>query len=511
MAVRRALRSIGWTELTVTEISDATQAVAALLLGGFDCAFMDYHLPQGTAQEMVEQVRAAGVRTPIIVLTGQGDEQIAVNVLKAGASDYIAKSNLTSDHLQKSLRHVLRVRKAEEESEAARDDLSYVAAASSALAASLDLEETVAATLTIVLKRLADYVALYLRDESTGELQRVGSLHRHPECRQRRDEWLDEHRVQMGERWMADYLGDAAHASFRCFEGESAPIATLATPLRARDQDLGLLVMVREPATAAHSTREIELAQGIAHRCALALDNARLYRLAQEATQMREAFLSIASHELRGPITTMQGYAELLLRRYARDDERERRLITTLHGQARRLNVLLESLLDISRIERGQLNIQCAEVDMAALLTRMVEDLRLTTPAQAIELTVTPADDYTLEADELRLEQVIRNLVQNGIKYSPAGEAVRITLARTPDEIVLRVEDSGVGIPPAALPNLFQRFYRVPGPASERFKGAGLGLYVVREIVTQHGGHIAVESQEGVGSCFTVSLPLRRL
>jgi signal transduction histidine kinase len=165
------------------------------------------------------------------------------------------------------------------------------------------------------------------------------------------------------------------------------------------------------------------------------------------------------------------------------------------------------SLLDLSRIETGQLSIERAPVDLNTLIARVVEEVQPTLDRHPVELHL-PAQTLTVTGDALRLEQVVQNLVQNAAKYSPAGGPITVELAAEDGSARLAVTDRGIGIPAAAIPQLFQRFYRAPNVETHQIAGMGVGLFVVREIVGLHGGAVDVQSTEGAGSTFTVRLPL---
>jgi signal transduction histidine kinase len=230
---------------------------------------------------------------------------------------------------------------------------------------------------------------------------------------------------------------------------------------------------------------------------------------AEAAVQTRDVFLSIAAHELKTPLTSLSGNAQLLQRRWTRAgaDERDLRAVGVIVQQARRLNQLLGMLLDLSRIQTGRLGIEPAWFDLAALVERVIEDAQPTAPQHRLVYDG-PHAPLTAWGDVLRLEQVVQNLVQNAVKYSPNGGTVQVRLAAHDDSAVLSVADHGIGIPPDALPNIFTRFYRAENADQHALSGFGIGLYVVKEIMTLHGGTINVESLPGVGTTFTVQLPL---
>jgi PAS domain S-box-containing protein len=240
-------------------------------------------------------------------------------------------------------------------------------------------------------------------------------------------------------------------------------------------------------------------------------DRARLYREAQAAVRLRDAFFSIAAHELKTPLTSLLGQVQLLQRRGEREgtlNERDRRTVGVVAEQATRLNRMVTALLDISRIELGRLSIERAPLDLVALARRVVDEIRPTLTQHTLEC-VAPGGPIPIAGDALRLEQVLQNLIGNAVKYSPAGGVVSVRVDQRATHARVTVHDRGIGIPPAALPQLFQRFYRASNADERHFPGLGIGLYVVKEIVELHGGAVSVESEEGQGSAFTIELPLQ--
>jgi PAS domain S-box-containing protein len=232
---------------------------------------------------------------------------------------------------------------------------------------------------------------------------------------------------------------------------------------------------------------------------------------AQEAVRTRDVFLSIASHELKTPLTSLLGNAQLLQRRAEREDsfsERTQRSIKVINDQASRLNKMIAALLDISRIEQGQLSIDRIALDLCALTERVVAEVRLTVERHTIVIE-SRATPLVVLGDELRLEQVLQNLLQNAIKYSPNGGTITVQVMQHDEQACISISDQGMGIPAAALPNLFRRFYRANNVEAEHISGMGIGLFVVKEIVALHGGTVHAESTEGKGSRFTLSLPIK--
>jgi PAS domain S-box-containing protein len=233
--------------------------------------------------------------------------------------------------------------------------------------------------------------------------------------------------------------------------------------------------------------------------------------------QHKNEFLSMASHELRTPITTIQGLAEILQQLSSSgqslDTPRSLRAITIMAEQSQHLTRLIEEMLDFSRLEQAQLVFYPAPHDLLRTLVLVVESQAVTTRKHGIRLVLDglQANDTLIACfDEERMVQVLNNLISNAIKYSPGGGEIELGLQRSleqPDEALIWVRDHGIGIPANVLPHVFERFYR-SGKLDCAMSGLGIGLYLVKEIVTCHGGRVWVESIEGVGSTFYVQLPL---
>lgn len=234
---------------------------------------------------------------------------------------------------------------------------------------------------------------------------------------------------------------------------------------------------------------------------------------AESALRERDQFLSIARHELKTPITTLLGYVQILHRRSLREgslSEHDLHALEVIADQTRRLNGLIETLFNAQWSQIGRLTIARQPLDLCALARELVEELQPALERHRLQLAC-GAEPLVILGDPARIEEVLRNLLQNAIKYSPEGGPVGITLARVGERASLAVSDQGIGIPQAALAKLFQCFYRASNVTLHQIAGMGIGLYVIREIVTRHGGSIEVASTEGVGSTFTVYLPLAGL
>jgi PAS domain S-box-containing protein len=241
----------------------------------------------------------------------------------------------------------------------------------------------------------------------------------------------------------------------------------------------------------------------------LALEHAARIE-AQAAVQARDVFFSVASHELKTPLTSLLGNIQLIQRRAVREgflNERDQRAFAVIAAQTRRLNEMIDALLDVSRLESGQLSLERTVFDLRTLVEQVVSELQ---PSLNNHTIVFQGPDVALlvEADSLRFEQVLQNLIQNAVKYSPAGGDVIVKVWQQDDDACVDVIDHGIGIPADGLSKLFTRFYRASNAEARQITGMGIGLYVVREILTLHGGTITVKSVEGEGSTFSVCFPV---
>ncbi|AKQ69386.1 Chemotaxis protein methyltransferase CheR [Myxococcus hansupus] len=234
---------------------------------------------------------------------------------------------------------------------------------------------------------------------------------------------------------------------------------------------------------------------------------ARLLEEAHEAIRVRDDFLTIAAHELKTPLTPLRLQLELMKRAMtAKEPVPEERVDKAL-AQVHRLTALINDLVDATSVEAGRLKLRRAPVSLHELAREACSDFRSISPEHAFTCEL-PPENLQVLGDRDRLFQVLANLLENAIKYSPMGGAVHVTVSRAQDNAVLTVTDAGIGIPEEEQARLFERFFRARNAPVSGFGGLGLGLYICRDIVEQHDGHIWVESELGQGSVFHVSLPL---
>ncbi|WP_438038070.1 AAA family ATPase [Sorangium sp. So ce128] len=285
----------------------------------------------------------------------------------------------------------------------------------------------------------------------------------------------------------------------------------LRVPLLARDRRFGVMTLLAAAPRHRYGPADLWLAQELASRAALALDNSRLFAEAQEAIERRDEFLLVASHELKTPLTSLTMQAHLLARLLPRlqraevAPERIDAAIQLLNRQIARLAHLVNELLDVTRLNAGQLTLSRAPVDLAALAREVVERMHQQLTDARCRTQLELDEPVMGHWDPSRMEQVLINLLSNALKYG-AGGLIHVIVRREGARAVLVVRDHGMGIAEADQARIFERFERAV--SVRNFGGLGLGLYIVRWIVTSHGGTIRVESKPGAGATFIVELPL---
>ena len=288
----------------------------------------------------------------------------------------------------------------------------------------------------------------------------------------------------------------------------------LILPLRTRREMLGAMVIAANDPDRAMSEDNLPLAEVLAERASLAIENAKLYteqvdarRKVEDLSRLKDEFLSIASHELRTPVTSIKGYTQL-----AKTLIRENDLATSEEyldialDQIDRMSRLILELLDVSRIETGRLEIRREPIPWAAFVREVVHRHPASSDRR-LHLAIANTGKE-VSGDRDRLEQVLGNLLENAAKYSPDGSDIYVNVEDRGDQLVTAVCDRGIGIPPDELGQVFERFHRGRQVSSTNYGGLGLGLYITKQIVERHGGSIWVESKERAGTSFYFSLPV---
>jgi signal transduction histidine kinase len=287
------------------------------------------------------------------------------------------------------------------------------------------------------------------------------------------------------------------------------PAAYLCLPLKARGRTIGALALMSFVPGKTFSETDVVRAHDLGAAAAVAIDNARLYREAQEANRLKDEFVAMVSHELRTPLTPILGCIHLL--RTAKLTEANfQRALEMIERNAQTQVQIVEDLLDASRIISGKLHLEMQSVQINSVVEAAIDSVRSLAKSKAIQIVTSPTDiPHLVDGDPNRLQQIVWNLLSNALKFTPPGGRIEISVRHDEDNVEIRVTDTGVGIPSEFLPFIFDRFRRTDSNTKTR-SGLGLGLAIVQHLVELHHGSITAASPgAGHGAVFTLKFPFQ--
>jgi signal transduction histidine kinase len=292
--------------------------------------------------------------------------------------------------------------------------------------------------------------------------------------------------------------------------GESATLfkSYICVPLRSHQRSVGAITLVATRSGDDYTPEDLVLLEDLARRTALAFQNAQLYAAALGAIQVRDDVIAIVAHDLKAPLTVISGFVNVFLKTGASEERItcDRRHLTAIQRSAKTMNRLIESVLDTSRIEASHLPVDRQPCPVAPLVATALELLESTAAGKGLELKSEVSSDIApVFADRDRIIQVFSNLIGNAIKFSERGGTITVRAEQLEKEVRFSIQDTGRGIPENELPKIFDRYWQAP--VIQR-RGTGLGLFIVRGIVKDHGGKVWAHSHAGVGSTFFFTLPL---
>lgn len=459
---------------------------AGSILGAdkFDIVISDHLLGDGTGFDVLNLI----TDTPTIITTGTGDEEIAAKAMKAGAYDYLIKDPACNylKVLPETIKNTIRRKETEEElkkyhsnlEELIKERTEQLAAEKELLSVTLssmgdglvavDIEKHI-----MLFNRAAEDLTGWKFEEVQGkavdEVFHVINEQTKNSIASPIDKVLSSGKVEAGGELDALIARDDSEC----------PISATAAPIAKNDGTIAGVVMV---------FRDV--------------------RREREIARMKSDFVSSASHELRTPLTSIKAYTDTILGDMDMPDKTKRQFLAIIDEESNRLAKLIEELLEISRIESGTAEIARQRVDIVAVINQVTSALQPLADKKNVQLKTDIGNEPgELQGDESKIRSMVTNLVSNAIKFTPEEGQVLASAQHQDGELVIRISDTGIGIPKEALGKIFDRFYRVYWPG-EQTQGAGLGLAIVKEIVMTHGGRIEVESEVGQGTTFTVFLPL---
>jgi len=527
MSYQATLEELG-QELVLARSGE--EALKEVLKNDFAVILLDVNMPgmDGLETAALIRMRKRSAYTPIIFITAFADDVRVSEGYAHGAADYIsspvvpailqAKVRVFVDlfrlnaqirrHAEQQVIHA-EERSKREAAEESNRRLTFLARAGAIITKSLDRQVTIQSLLRLVVPDHADQAVLAEQDSggqwryarARPEIELV-QLDFGAELTPLPVAWR-----QTIERAFSSGLSDHSTAATSEESSGQRGVSLLALPLRDRQRVFGVLLLVCDERI--YSPADVAMFESIAWRAGIALVNASLYEEIERADQQKNRFLSMLAHELRNPLAPIRSAVDVLRLcgdspsdiEWARD---------VIDRQVNHLIRLVDDLLDISRITLGKIRLQTELVNAAELVTAAVEISRPLIEKGQHELTVSlPDEPVMLHGDRARLTQVLANLLNNAAKYTQVGGSVSIALELEGDDAVFRIRDTGIGIPANMLDKVFDMFTQIDSGLDRAHGGLGIGLTLVRELVTMHQGSISVTSDgPGRGSEFVVRIPL---
>jgi PAS domain S-box-containing protein len=486
-AVRRCLLESNSCE-TIDEVDTASELLERLTPTNYDCILLDYYMPGISGADLLQRILKVAPEVPVVMLTGRGDEQIAVEVMKSGASDYLPKASLTSERLIASVRHAIDLtyasvarRRAEEELRRQEERFRTLANAIPQMAWTLDAEGV-----NWFNQRWYEYTGTTPEEVAGWKAKSLV----HPEHVQRVMDGLRQG-VETGEPWEDTFPLRGKDGTYRWFLSRAVPIRQEGGAITGW---LGTNTDVTEQ-TAAQAERERLLAQEQEARAE-----------AERALQARDEVLAFVAHDLRTPLSTITTSVQLLHDHPELTESYRVECLELIQRSTAEMERLIRDLLDVARIEAGGFTVQPALTEIPPLLFHTRDQFRRQAESRQIVIECQADSLPSAVIDRDRVIQVLSNLLGNALKFTPVGGRVMLAAQHEDGFIVISVADTGAGIPAEHLPQIFNRFWQADRASGG---GAGLGLAICKGIVDAHGGRIQVESTPGKGTTVRFSLPAR--
>jgi PAS domain S-box-containing protein len=405
------------------------------------------------------------------------------------------------------------------DAEAAAQRARFLAEASDLLSSSLDRTATLDSLVGLAVPAFADWCLVHLSEPIAGRRLHAAGADadgtRVAQAVERLAPALELpallpflERMRAGEPLLVPEIGPAWLEGLQLLQ-QLAPKSVMVVPLLARGRTVGTLSFLATRSERRYGPADLALARDLAHRAAIAVDNARLYAEAEGANRAKDQFLATLSHELRTPLTAMLGWVSMLRSGRLSGDEATSAL-SSIERNTRVQAQLINDLLDVSRIVAGKLQIDKRPVDLRVVIEHALDSVRRETEGRrhTVTCTIDPEAAW-VSGDAVRLQQVVVNLLGNAVKFTPEAGHIDVRLDRHEGLARVTVSDTGQGIEPAMLPHIFESFRQADSSSTRRHGGLGLGLAIVRRLVALHGGRVEASSAgRGHGAAFAVSLPL---
>jgi signal transduction histidine kinase/DNA-binding response OmpR family regulator len=493
----------------VREALDGEQGLEMAVDDPPDLILLDFEMPRMDGFQVVSALNERQVDVPVILITSHGSEAIAVEFFRKGVKDYLSKP-FTVDELFAAMDRALADVRLRRDRDLLTRNLAIANQQLRRRVRELDTLYGVGKSVTSLLDRdqllerileAAFYVidaedaSLMLMDEETGNL--LPAL----QCRR-----VDGECRSSARRSPEVLAADAIRAGGATASGEM-----LYAPLKVGEKVVGALGLGNPVSGSTFSSHDKQLLMALADYAAIAIENARLYEKVRQADQAKSEFVSLVAHEMGTPLTSIRGYADVLLKGCSEPLPQDQVLqyLRIIRGNVDRMQALLSDLRDISRIETGHLKLSLNPIDLGDALKEALEVTRGQIESRSQRLTVElPQGLPKVNADPARLAQILINLISNAYKYTPEGGRILVQVRTQGDYVRCAVVDTGIGISVEDQESLFTKFFRSDNPDVQERQGTGLGLCIVKNLVELQGGQIQVESEIGKGSTFWFTIPI---
>ena len=486
--------------------SSFEEGLAALCSDDHDLYLVDYRLGAKTGLELVEQATARGCTKPIILLTGQGDHEVDVAAMKAGASDYLVKGNINAQLLERSMRYALdravtleQLRQSEERYRHIVDSATDIIYRTDAKGNYTYFNPTAV--------RMLQYSNVELSGTNFLDIVR-------PDFHSRVKRFFN---VQFARKTVESYIEAPVVAK----DGTELWFGQNSQLIFDGDSIVGMQAVARDITARKHAEDQLQTYLDELHKSQnllreraseLLMLNDQLTKSEQELRELnasKDKFFSIISHDLKSPFNSLLGFSEVLATDFdSLSVDEVKQMNVQMHNAASRLFALLENLLHWSRIQTGRMERQPTKFDIYALVEQAVALLSGNAARKEIELIVRVAGATQVYADQNMMHSVVQNLISNAIKFTPRKGTITITGRMLDRFIELSVHDTGVGIPESGLKSLFRIDKTYTTSGTEKEKGTGLGLILCKDLIEKNEGTLAVESVVGAGTTFTFTIPL---
>lgn len=508
-----------------------------------DLIIVDQLMPKMTGLEVLAALKEAQLDIPVILMTGYGSEETAVQAFRLGVKDYIIKPFKVEEMVQ-AIDRALEERRLRQERDELTQKVMHINRQLNRrlreLAALHGIGRSFTALLDLqtVLERIVEaaiYItnaeagALFFVDEESGELY-LRMSHGPGE------QYLPAMRISLDDSIAGQVIKTGEPVLWKA-EGKESQLkietgylvkALLYVPLKSRGKVIGVLAVDNKTAARPFSENDLDFLNGLAGYVAVAIENAQLYeergkfaaeleQRVQERTKelhkamrLQSEFLSTVSHELRSPLASIKWCLEgTLSGLYGAINAKQRERFELALAKANEETYLIENLLDLVRIQAGRVSLVLTQEDLTKIVQDVIQEFKRDAKDKDITLQVElPPEPLHVALDRQKMKQIVANLVSNAIKFTPGPGRVTVSVTRQNNHVIVAVSDTGIGIPRQEWDRIFERFYQVDRDLTRKIGGSGIGLNIVKNYVELHYGEISVESEVGKGSTFTVRIPV---